>query len=83
MNKRLTVIAPLLAGFALGAAVVEGVRAHPRPPLAPVAPHQQRPARDAAHAMERGGMVRGQVRVQASARATEPDPSRGLVQLGS
>jgi lincosamide nucleotidyltransferase A/C/D/E len=30
---------------------------HRRPPLAPLAPHQPRPARDAAHTLERGGMV--------------------------
>jgi hypothetical protein len=35
-----------------------------RPPLAPVAPHQPRPARDAPHAVKRGGVVRGQGRVQ-------------------
>jgi hypothetical protein len=35
------------------------------------------PARDAAGAMERGGVVRGQGRVQASARAAERDPVRG------
>ena len=37
MNKRLTVIAPLLAGFALGAAVVEGVRAQTKPPAYTIA----------------------------------------------
>jgi hypothetical protein len=42
---------------------------------------QPRPARDAAHALERGGgVVRGQGRVQAGARAAERDPARGMVQ---
>ena len=47
----------------------------------PLAPHQQRPARDAAYALERGGVVSGQGRVQEGARAAERDPARGLVQL--
>ena len=51
------------------------------PALAPLAPHQPRPARDAAHAMERGGVVRGPGRVQAGTGAAERDPTRGLVQL--
>jgi hypothetical protein len=50
---------------------------HRRPPLASLAPHQPRPARDAAHALERGGMVSSQSRVQESARAAERDPARG------
>src|SRR4029453_5212662 len=41
------------------------------PPLAPLAPHQRRPGRDAAHALERGGVVSGPSRVQASARSAE------------
>ena len=44
-------------------------------------PHQPRPARDAAHALEHGGVVRGQDRVQEGARAEERDPARGVVQL--
>jgi hypothetical protein len=39
------------------------------PPLAPLAPHQPRPARDAAYALERGAMVAGQDRVPEGARA--------------
>ena len=52
-----------------------------RPARAPVARHQPRPARDAPHAMERGGVVRGQNRVQEGARGAERDPARRLVQL--
>jgi len=37
MNKRLTVVAALLTGFALGAAAVEGVRAQAKPPAYTVA----------------------------------------------
>jgi uncharacterized protein (DUF1330 family) len=37
MNKRLTVIAALLAGFALGVAAVEGVRAQAKPPAYTIA----------------------------------------------
>jgi hypothetical protein len=44
-----------------------------RPPLAPLAPHQPRPARAVAHAPERRGVVAGQSRVQAGARAAERD----------
>jgi hypothetical protein len=43
----------------------------------PVAPHQSRPARDAAHALECGGVVRGPRRVQEGARDEESDPARG------
>jgi hypothetical protein len=48
---------------------------------APVAPHQPRPARDVARAMERGGVAAGQSRVQEGARAQKRDPTCGLVQL--
>jgi hypothetical protein len=41
--------------------------------------HQPRHARDAAHAMERGGVVAGSARVQESALAAERDPARGVV----
>ena len=37
MNKQLTVIAALLAGFALGALAVEGVRAQAKPPAYTIA----------------------------------------------
>jgi uncharacterized protein (DUF1330 family) len=37
MNKRFTVIAALVAGFALGAAAVEGVRAQAKPPAYTIA----------------------------------------------
>jgi uncharacterized protein (DUF1330 family) len=37
MNKRLTVIVALLAGFAFGAATVEGVRAQAKPPAYTIA----------------------------------------------
>ena len=36
--------------------------------LASLAPHQPRPARDAAHALERGGVGSGQARIQEGAR---------------
>src|SRR5713101_5423141 len=52
-----------------------------RPPLASLAPNQPRPARDAARALERGGLAAGQGRVQEGARAQEPDPARRMVQL--
>ncbi len=52
-----------------------------RPPLAPLDPHQPRPARDAAHALERGGVGSGPRRVQEGARAQESDTARGVVQL--
>src|SRR5713101_7458729 len=58
----------------------EGLR-HRRSPLASLAPHQPRPARDATRALERGGVAAGQGRVQESARAEESDPARRLVQL--
>jgi hypothetical protein len=45
--------------------------------LAPQAPHQPRPARDAAHTLERGGVESGQGRVQEGARASERDPGAG------
>ena len=48
--------------------------------LASPAPHPLGPARDAADALERRGVVAGQGRVQKSARATERDPARGVVQ---
>jgi len=38
-----------------------------RPPLAPQAPHQRRPARDAVDALECGGVVSGPGRVQEGA----------------
>jgi len=47
-----------------------------------MAPHQPRPASDAAHALERGGLAASQGRVQAGARAEESDPARGVVQRG-
>ena len=50
-------------------------------PLSAPAPHQPRPTRDAAHAMERGGVVRRQSRIQAGARAAERDSAGGVVQL--
>ena len=52
-----------------------------RPPLASLAPHQPRPVRDAAYALERGGVARRPRRVQAGARGAERDPARGVVQL--
>src|SRR5229473_849016 len=54
----------------------EGLR-HRRSPLASLAPHQPRPARDAARALERGGVAAGQGRVQEG--APESDPARGVV----
>jgi len=52
-------------------------------PLASVAPHQPRHTRDAPDAMERGGVVCGQSRVQARGRAARRDPARGVVQLSN
>src|SRR5712691_7534186 len=52
-----------------------------RPPLASLAPNQPRPARDAARALERGGVAAGQGRVQEGARAQESDPAGGVVHL--
>ena len=46
-----------------------------------LAPHQSRSARDAARALERGGLAAGQGRVQEGPRAEESDPAGGLVQL--
>jgi hypothetical protein len=46
---------------------------------ASLAPHQPRPARDAAHAMERGGVVAGPRRVRASARAAERSQTKHIV----
>jgi hypothetical protein len=40
----------------------ESSRSDRRPPLASLAPHQPRPARDAAHALERRGMESGRAR---------------------
>jgi hypothetical protein len=40
-----------------------------RPPVAPLAPHQPAPARDAAHALERGGVGSGPRRVRRALRA--------------
>src|SRR6266849_2123738 len=60
----------------------EGLR-HRRSPLASLAPHQPRPAGDAARAMERGGVAAGQGRVQEGPRAEESDPARRLVQLAA
>jgi hypothetical protein len=51
------------------------------PPLARLPPHQPRPARDAADALERGGVARRPCRVQVGARAAERDAARGVVQL--
>ena len=86
MNKtealKLILIAVLLAVvLALLVAILAFRSPMPPPALAPRAPHQSRPARDAAHALERRGMVSGQGRVQEGARASERDPARGLVQL--
>src|SRR5262245_62002064 len=39
------------------------------------------PARDAAHTLERGGVVRGPGSVQTGARGAERDPARVVVQL--
>ena len=50
---------------------------------AALAPHQSRPARDAARALERGGPAAGQGRVQEGARAEGQDSARGVVQLSS
>jgi hypothetical protein len=50
---------------------------HRHPPLAPLAPHQSLPARDAAHALKRGGVVSGPRRVQEGARAAERDSAGG------
>ncbi len=46
-----------------------------------MASDQSRPALDAAHALERAGVVAGQGRVQEGPRAQEPDPARRVVQL--
>src|SRR5438093_11031298 len=50
---------------------------HRRPPLASLASHQPRSARDAADALEHGGVVAGSGRVQEGPRAAERDPARG------
>src|SRR5689334_10465549 len=47
---------------------------HRRAPLAPVASHQPRSARDVAYALERGGVVEGPSRVKEGARAAERAP---------
>jgi hypothetical protein len=48
-----------------------------------LAPHQPRPARDAAHALERGGVATGEGRVHERAGAPQPNPTRWLIhQLG-
>src|SRR5215471_9300873 len=47
----------------------------PSSPLAPLAPHQPRSARDAADALERGGVVRAELKT--GARAAERNPARG------
>ncbi len=52
-----------------------------RPPLASLAPHQPRPARDAPYALECRGLGSGPRRAQAGARAAERDPAGGVVQL--
>src|SRR5882724_729650 len=52
------------------------VKPRRRPPRAPLAPHQSRPARDTADAVERGGVVGGQSRVQKGARAKGVFPYR-------
>jgi len=44
---------------------------HRLPPLASLAPHPPRPARDAAHVLERGGVVCRPCRVHTGARAAE------------
>jgi len=51
------------------------------PPLAPVAPHQPRPARDTSHAVERGGLAGRPCRVQTRTRAAVRDSAGGVVQL--
>ena len=56
-------------------------RSCPSPKPRPLAPHQSHSADDAAHALERGGVVSGQSGVQAGARVAERDPARGVVQL--
>src|SRR5437870_1178019 len=61
--------------------VRDSASGHRRPPLASLAPHQPRPARDAAHALERRGVAASQGRVQEGSRAEESDPARGVVQL--
>src|SRR5439155_1512681 len=58
-------------------------RGHRPHVAAALAPHQSRPARDAARALERGGPAAGQGRVQEGARAEGQDSARGVVQLSS
>ena len=50
-----------------------------RPPLAPLDPHQPRPALDASHPLERGGVVAGEGRVHEGARTEESDSAGGMV----
>src|SRR5262249_57974577 len=44
--------------------------------VAPLAPHQPRPTRDVADALERGGMVRSQSRLQTRGRPARRDPAQ-------
>ena len=53
-------------------------RSERRPSLAPLAPHQPRPTRDAPDALERGGVAHHPSRAQAGARAAERDPPKPL-----
>src|SRR5712691_1393903 len=69
--------------LSMGHAGRRGSERHRRPPLASLAPHQPRPARDAARALERGGVAAGQGRVSEGPRAEESDPARRLVQLAA
>src|SRR5713226_3688858 len=62
-------------------AVVSGLERHRRPPLASLAPHQPRSARDAARALERRAVAAGEGQVQEGPRAEESDTARRLVQL--
>src|SRR5205807_3694257 len=48
---------------------------------ATLAPHQPRPACDAAYPLERGSVVADPGRVQKGARASDRDSARGVVQL--
>jgi len=57
------------------------VRNRPGDNITGVTPHQPRPASDAAHTVERGGVGSGPCRVQEGARIAERDPAGGVVQL--
>jgi len=64
---------------ATGTAWEHTPRRSSRPPLAPLAAHRPRPARDVAHPMERAGVARRPCRIPSGARAAEWDQARGVV----